>query len=134
MHLLLDIAGVLFLLLAGIWLLTWILPVRLWIEAISAGVRVGIGDVIGMRLRRVDPASVVRPLIAATHAGLDVSAAELQSHALAGGDTRRVMLALIRADREGLDMPFEAAARFDLAGRDPLEEVEKERTRRRGAV
>jgi uncharacterized protein YqfA (UPF0365 family) len=41
MHLIPDVAGVMFLLLAGTWLLTWILPVRLWIEAISAGVPFG---------------------------------------------------------------------------------------------
>ena len=43
--------------------LAWAIPVRLWIEAISAGVRVGIGYLVGMRLRKVSPPAVVRPLI-----------------------------------------------------------------------
>lgn len=73
-------------------------------------------------------------MVAAKMAGLDVSAIELEAHALAGGDPRGVVQALIAARHEGLDMPFEAAARFDLAGRDPLREVEKEPARRRGAV
>ena len=44
----------------------WAIPVRLWIEAISASVRVGIGFLIGMRLRKVSPPAVVRPLIPRT--------------------------------------------------------------------
>jgi uncharacterized protein YqfA (UPF0365 family) len=54
-------------------ILTWAVPVRLWIEAIFAGVRIGLGDLVGMRLRKVSPAAVVRPMIAATKAGLDLS-------------------------------------------------------------
>ena len=36
-------------------ILAWAIPVRLWVEAISAGVRVGIGYLVGMRLRKVSP-------------------------------------------------------------------------------
>ena len=46
----------------------WAVPVRLWVEAISAGVRLGITYLIGMRLRKVPPTAVVRPLIWATKA------------------------------------------------------------------
>ena len=56
--------------------LAWAIPVRLWIEAISAGVRVGIGYLVGMRLRKVSPPAVVRPLIWANKAGLDLYIAE----------------------------------------------------------
>jgi uncharacterized protein YqfA (UPF0365 family) len=54
--------------------LAWAVPLRLWIEAVSAGVRVGLGDLIGMRLRKVNPAAVVRPLITATKAGIQLTA------------------------------------------------------------
>ena len=33
-------------------LILWAIPVRLWVEAISAGAKVGIGYLVGMRLRR----------------------------------------------------------------------------------
>ena len=37
---------------AVIILVLWAIPLRLWVEAISAGTPVGIGYLIGMRLRR----------------------------------------------------------------------------------
>lgn len=47
-------------------------PIGLWISAIASGVKVGIFDLIGMRLRRVAPAKIVLPMIKATKAGLGV--------------------------------------------------------------
>jgi uncharacterized protein YqfA (UPF0365 family) len=107
----------------GILLITWAVPVRLWIEAVFAGVRVGIGDLIGMRLRKVSPAQVVRPLIAATKAGLKLTPGQLEAHFLAGGRVDRVVKALISADKANLGLSFVQAAAIDLAGRDVLEAV-----------
>ena len=104
-------------------ILVWAVPVRLWVEAVFAGVKVGIGDLIGMRLRKVNPAQVVRPLIAATKAGLSMTTRELEAHYLAGGKVDRVVKALISADKANLGMSFEQAAAIDLAGRDVLEAV-----------
>ncbi len=109
--------------LIAIMLLNWAIPVRLWIEAIFAGVRVGITDLIGMRLRKVNPAQVVRPLIAATKAGLHLNVQQLEAHYLAGGHVDRVVKALISADKANLGLPFPQAAAIDLAGRDVLEAV-----------
>ena len=44
-------------------------PLGLWISALAAGVRIGIFNLIGMRLRRVIPSRIVNPLIKATKAG-----------------------------------------------------------------
>jgi uncharacterized protein YqfA (UPF0365 family) len=107
----------------GIMLLSWAVPVRLWVEAVFAGVRVGLGDLIGMRLRKVNPAAVVRPLIAATKAGLHLTTNKLEAHFLAGGRVDRVVKALISADKANLGLSFEQAAAIDLAGRDVLEAV-----------
>jgi uncharacterized protein YqfA (UPF0365 family) len=104
-------------------ILMWAVPVRLWVEAVFAGVKVGIGDLIGMRLRKVNPAGVVRPLIAATKAGLLLTTRQLEAHFLAGGHVDRVVKALISADKANLGMSFEQAAAIDLAGRDVLEAV-----------
>jgi uncharacterized protein YqfA (UPF0365 family) len=103
--------------------LLWAVPVRLWIEAISAGVNVGIFDLIGMRLRKVTPQNVVRPLITAIKAGLNLTTRQLEAHYLAGGHVERVVRALISADKANLGMTFEQAAAIDLAGRDVLEAV-----------
>jgi uncharacterized protein YqfA (UPF0365 family) len=104
-------------------ILTWAVPVRLWIEAVFAGVRVGLGDLVGMRLRKVSPAAVVRPMIAATKAGLHLGTSALEAHYLAGGHVDRVVKALISADKANLGLSFEQAAAIDLAGRDVLEAV-----------
>jgi uncharacterized protein YqfA (UPF0365 family) len=105
-------------------LIAWAVPVRLWIEAISARVRVGISDLVGMRLRKVSPPAVVRPLIWATKAGLHLDIGELEGHYLAGGAVDRVVRALISADKAGIALSFQQAAAIDLAGRDVFEAVQ----------
>jgi len=104
-------------------ILSWAVPVRLWMEAVFAGVKVSIGDLVGMRLRKVNPAMVVRPLIAATKAGITLTTRELEAHYLAGGHVDRVVKALISADKANLGLSFVQAAAIDLAGRDVLEAV-----------
>ena len=98
-------------------------PVGLWISAISAGVKVSIFSLIGMRLRRVRPHFIVGPLIKITKAGLTASINQLESHYLAGGRVDAVVDALIAAHRANLDLPFERAAAIDLAGRNVFEAV-----------
>jgi uncharacterized protein YqfA (UPF0365 family) len=99
------------------------IPVRLWIEAWFSGVRIGMGTLVGMRLRKVSPAGIIRPLIAATKAGLALHVNELEAHYLAGGSVGRVTQALISADKAGIELKFQTAAAIDLAGRDVLEAV-----------
>lgn len=100
------------------------IPVTLWISALAAGVRVGIFTLVGMRLRRVIPSRVIRPLIKAHKAGLDVQTNQLESHYLAGGNVDRVVNALIAAHRANISLSFERCAAIDLAGRDVLEAVQ----------
>lgn len=98
-------------------------PLGLWISALAAGVKLSIGNLVGMRLRRVVPKKIVHPLIKATKAGLDVKVNELEAHYLAGGNVDKVVDALIAAHRADFNLPFERAAAIDLAGRDVLEAV-----------
>jgi len=100
------------------------IPVRLWIEAWFSGVRLGMGSLVGMRLRKVSPPAIVRPLIAATKAGLNLHVNQLEAHYLAGGNVHRVTRALISADKAGIELQFPTAAAIDLAGRDVLEAVQ----------
>ncbi len=99
-------------------------PLGLWISALAAGVKIGIGTLIGMRLRRVPPARIVMPLVKAVKAGLDLSVNQLEAHFLAGGNVDRVVNALIAAQRAEIPLTFERAAAIDLAGRDVLEAVQ----------
>jgi uncharacterized protein YqfA (UPF0365 family) len=105
-------------------LFVWLIPVRLWVAAWSSGARVGFGELIGMRLRRVSPGAVVNPRIAAVKAGREVATNTLESHYLAGGNVERVVNALISADKAGIQLDFKQAAAIDLAGRDVLEAVQ----------
>ncbi len=104
--------------------LVYFVPVRLWIEARFSGVPLGLGALIGMRLRKVSPPTIVRPLIAATKAGLHLEVNELEAHYLAGGGVLLVTRALISADKAGIELTFQKAAAIDLAGRDVHEAVQ----------
>ena len=115
---------VLFMAVTFVSVIAWAVPVRLWVEAISAGVRIGIGYLVGMRLRKVSPPAVVRPLIWATKAGIPLSVNDLEAHYLAGGEVSRVVRALISADKANIELGFQQAAAIDLAGRDVFEAVQ----------
>ena len=80
-------------------------PLGLWISARASGVKVGILQLVGMRVRKVVPSRIVNPLIKATKAGLDVSINKLEAHYLAGGNVDRVINALIAAERSASSSP-----------------------------
>lgn len=101
----------------------YFIPLGLWISATAAGVKVGFFNLIGMRLRRVVPSSIVAPMIKSHKAGKGLSSDQLEAHYLAGGNVDRVVDALIAAQRAEIDLTFERAAAIDLAGRDVLEAV-----------
>ena len=99
-------------------------PLGLWISAAASGVRVGIFQLVGMRVRKVIPSRIVNPMIKATKAGLNVSINKLEAHYLAGGNVDRVVNALIAAQGAGIPLGFEQSCAIDLAGRDVLNAVQ----------
>jgi len=102
----------------------YFVPVGLWITAIFAGVKVTIGELIGMRIRKVPPGVIVNSLITATKAGLIVTTRELETHYLAGGDVPNVIRALISAEKANISLSFKQATAINLAGRDVFEAVQ----------
>ncbi len=117
----LIILGVIFL---GI-ILLYFIPINLWITALFSGVRLNpIKDLLGMRLRKVPPAKIVKPLITAHKAGINVESQDLEAHFLAGGRVQQVVNALISADKANIDLNFLRATAIDLAGRDVFEAVQ----------
>lgn len=112
-----------FVILILISLFVYFIPVGLWVSAMAANVKVSLANLIGMRLRRVSPQTIVLPLIKATKAGLGIDISKLEAHYLAGGDVDRVVDALIAAERAGIDLDFSRCAAIDLAGRDVREAV-----------
>ncbi|HEU4370938.1 MAG TPA: flotillin-like protein FloA [Methylomirabilota bacterium] len=102
----------------------YLIPMRLWVAAWASGAYVGLLTLIGMRLRRVPPATIVTARISAVKAGLTtITVDDLEAHYLAGGNVVRVVNSLISADKANIVMPFKRAAAIDLAGRDVLEAV-----------
>ncbi len=99
-------------------------PVGLWIAAKFSGVKVGIANLFGMRLRRVNPSKIVNPMIKATKAGLKLNLGELEAHYLAGGNVNSVVDALIASQRANIDLDFQEATAIDLAGRNVFEAVQ----------
>lgn len=121
---LIGIGIITFIIIIFLMILFSFVPVGLWISALAAGVKVGIGTLVGMRLRRVSPRRVIDPLIKAHKAGLSLTTNQLESHYLAGGNVDRVVDAIIAAQRADINLPFERGAAIDLAGRDVLEAVQ----------
>ncbi|MFZ9980959.1 MAG: flotillin-like protein FloA [Cyclobacteriaceae bacterium] len=108
----------------GFFMFLYFVPVGLWITAVFAGVRVTIGELIGMRIRKVPPGIIVNSLITAIKAGLNVTTRELETHFLAGGNVPNVIRALISAQKANINLSFQQATAIDLAGRDVFEAVQ----------
>src|SRR3954462_14474987 len=102
----------------------YFVPVNLWITALFSGVKVGLFELIFMRIRKVPPRIVVDSLITATKAGLHISSNELETHFLAGGNVPNVIRALISADKANISLSFKQATAIDLAGRDVFQAVQ----------
>ena len=96
----------------------------LWIQALVSGAPVGIGALIGMWLRKVNPRTIVLSRIQAKKAGIDVSTNQMETHYLARGNVPRVVNALIAADRANIELDWNTACAIDLAGRDILDAVQ----------
>jgi uncharacterized protein YqfA (UPF0365 family) len=107
----------------GLAILSYFVPIPLWISALSAGVNVSLMKLIGMRMRRVPPDRIIHPLVKAHKADLPLTSDHLETHYLAEGNVNRVIDALIAANRANIELNFEKACAIDLAGRDVKEAV-----------
>ncbi|QQO10446.1 flotillin-like protein FloA [Breznakiella homolactica] len=95
----------------------------LWFRALLSGASVGMGKLIGMWLRHVNPGVIVDSRIMLSKAGIEVDSDMLETHFLARGDVLKVSRALVAANKANIPLPFQRAAAIDLAGRDVLEAV-----------
>ena len=118
-----GVVALLILVVAALVVLLYLIPVGLWVAAFASGAYVGLFTLVGMRLRRVPPGTIVTARISAVKAGLDISVNDLEAHYLAGGNVVNVINAMISADKANIAMPFKRAAAIDLAGRDVLAAV-----------
>jgi uncharacterized protein YqfA (UPF0365 family) len=97
--------------------------IRLYVQSLLTGARIGMLDLVGMKLRKVDYEMMVRQKIALVQAGVQVSTGDLEAHYLARGNVPKTATAVIAAHKAGMDLPWKTAAAIDLAGRDVLDAV-----------
>jgi uncharacterized protein YqfA (UPF0365 family) len=85
---------------------------------------VSIIDLIGMRLRKVDPRVIVYSRIRAVKAGMDITTNQLETHYLSGGRVQNVITAIISAQKAKIPLSWDTATAIDLAGRDIVDAVQ----------
>jgi uncharacterized protein YqfA (UPF0365 family) len=113
----LIVAGIVVLLVGVFVLIVFFSFLRLWIQSLLTGAKVGISDMIRMKLVGINYTMVVHQKIALVQAGTKIATQELEAHVLAGGRLRETALAVIAAHKAGMDLPWRIAAAIDLAGR-----------------
>ena len=101
----------------------YFVPISLWITALFSGVRVGLLELVFMRIRKVPPSLIVNSMINSSKAGINLTSTELETHYLAGGNVPTVIKALISADKANIPLSFKQATAIDLAGRNVFEAV-----------
>ncbi|MFZ4431481.1 MAG: flotillin-like protein FloA [Phycisphaerales bacterium] len=95
----------------------------LYVQALTSNASVGLLDMVGMKLRKVDIRTVVINRIRAVKSGMEIPTNALETHYLAGGRVSNVVSALIAARGARIELPWATATAIDLAGRDILEAV-----------
>src|SRR5690625_545042 len=108
----------------ALFLFLYILPLNLWFTAQLSNVRIGLLNLVLMRLRKVPPSLITNAMITATKAGLNITSNDIETHYLAGGNVNNVIKALISADKANIPLDFKLATAIDLAGRDVFDAVQ----------
>lgn len=108
--------------LVALLLLPFLLPLldAWWLARRSAlaGAPIAPLQIVLMRLRRINPAVIVKAHTAATAAGLDLPLVKLQAHFMARGNVERTIQALCAAKAAALPLSFDRACAIELCGHD----------------
>ncbi|MDD3831468.1 MAG: flotillin-like protein FloA [Clostridia bacterium] len=100
-----------------------IVPVGTYFRALISKAHVSMGQLIGMKLRKIQFKMIVEAYIRARKAGLDIEVNELETHIMAGGNVLNIVDALISAHSANIALTLQTAKAIDLAGRDVLNAV-----------
>lgn len=113
-----------------IWSILWLIPAvilfvvalvavqffSLWPQAFMSQAGVSLVDLLVMRLRKVDPRTIVLAKSQLVKAGInEVTVRDLERHFLAGGRIPDVVDAMIDARRADMDLSRQEACEVDLA-------------------
>ncbi len=91
---------------------------RLWIQAWSSGVSVGLLSLFAMMLRKVNASTIVNSMVVGYKGGLQLRRDDLESHYLARGNVPVLVRALVMGNQAGLKIAPEALGAHLLAGGD----------------
>src|SRR6187549_3904589 len=87
--------------------------INLYIQALLSNAHVGLLELVGMRLRKVDIRTIVLSRIRAVKAGIDIPTSALEQHFLSGGRVPNVVSAIIAARAAKIDLHWDTARAID---------------------
>ncbi len=92
---------------------------RLWMQSFIAEAGISFFDLIGMRLRKVDPKPVLYSKILLQKCGCpEITNSDLEAHVLSGGRVTEVARAFVNARRDGVEVEWNTICSMDRDGLD----------------
>jgi len=98
---------------------------NIWLKAWLSGARVGLVNLVAMRLRGVPYGIIVDARIRAVKAGIELGVDEIESQYLAGGNVIACVQALIAAQKARIELDWQRACAIDLATKGSGKSVEE---------
>lgn len=94
-----------------------------WYRSVRAGAPVPLGRITRLWFKRLNQNAIVDAYIMAVTAGMEIYFDDIEAHAATGGHVQRTVLAAVAAHKADLDYDHRMAIAADMAGRDPIAEV-----------
>ena len=98
---------------------------NIWLKAWLSGARVGLVNLVAMRLRGVPYGVIVDARIRAVKAGIQLGVDDIESQFLAGGNVISCVQALIAAQKARIELDWQRACAIDLATKGSGKSVEE---------
>jgi uncharacterized protein YqfA (UPF0365 family) len=98
---------------------------NIWLKAWLSGAKVGLVNLVAMRLRGVPYGIIVDARIRAVKAGIQLGVDEIESQYLAGGNVISCVQALIAAQKARIELDWQRACAIDLATKGSGKSVEE---------
>ena len=99
-------------------------PWKAYFIGLSAKYPISIFELIGMRIRKIDPIPIVNAGVIFRNSGMNIDVREIESHYLGGGHVENVAKAFAELKKVGIDTSFKQLAAIDLCGKDIMQSIE----------
>lgn len=91
--------------------------IKPWLQAFTAGCPIALFQIVGMKMRRINPNQIIPHGIAASQAGHPVSWNELESAFLQGVDIEKAVMTYVSTSKQGKDYTFQDVVDAEQASR-----------------